>query len=246
MKLRIAFICGLFFLSAFAPLPSYSGLQDLFNGAMKALRANQGLTEEDIVKGLKEALEIGTNNAVQLVSQYNGYFKNPKIKIPLPDNVQKAEKFIRGIGFSQQVDEFELSMNRAAERAAPKAKAIFWEAIKNMTFTDARSILSGPEDAATSYFRKKTSSELHSAFKPIVNQAMSEVGVTRTYQSVEQKMDSLPFIGSMSFDLDEYVTGKALGGLFLMLAEEEKKIRQDPAARVTDLLKKVFGSQTSR
>ena len=246
MKLRIAFICGLLLLSVTAPLPSYSGLQDLFNGAMKALRANQGLTEEDIVKGLKEALEIGTNNAVQLVSRFDGYYKNPKIKIPLPDNVEKAEKFIRGIGFSRQVDEFELSMNRAAERAAPKAKTIFWDAIKNMTFSDARSILSGQDDAATSYFRQKTTSQLHSAFKPIVNQAMSEVGVTRTYQRVEQEMDSLPFIGSKRFDLDEYVTGKALDGLFFMLAEEERKIRQDPAARVTDLLKKVFGSQPSR
>jgi hypothetical protein len=246
MKLRIAFIGGLMLLSAFATSPSYSGLQDLFNGAMKALRVNQGLSEEDIVKGLKEALEIGTNNAVQLVSQYNGYFKNPKIKIPLPDNVQKAEKLIRGIGFSRQVDEFELSMNRAAERAAPKAKTIFWEAIKNMTFTDARSILSGPDDAATSYFRQKTSPQLQSAFEPIINQAMSEVGVTRTYQNIEQKIESLPFIGSQSLDLDEYVTGKALDGLFLMLADEEKKIRQDPAAQVTDLLKKVFGSQSSR
>jgi hypothetical protein len=246
MKLRIAFICGLLLLSATAPLPSYSGLQDLFNGAMKALGVNQGLTEQDIVKGLKQALEIGTNNAVALVSQYNGYFKNPKIKIPLPDNVQKAEKFIRSIGFSRQVDDFELSMNRAAERAAPEAKDIFWDAIKNMTFTDARKILDGPDDSATSYFQQKTSPQLHSAFKPIVNQSMSEVGVTRTYQSVEQKIRPLPFIGSMNLDLDEYVTGKALDGLFLMLAEEEKKIRQDPAARVTDLLKKVFGSQPSR
>jgi hypothetical protein len=246
MKLRIPLICGFLLVSATAPLPSYSGLQDLFNGAMKALGVNQGLTEEDIVKGLKQALEIGTNNAIALVSRNNGYFKNPEIKIPLPDNVQKAEKFIRGIGFSRQVDDFELSMNRAAERAAPKAKAIFWDAIKNMSFSDARSILSGPEDAATSYFRQKTSPLLHSDFKPIVNQAMSEVGVTRTYQSVEQKMRPLPFIGSMSVDLDEYVTDKALDGLFLMLAEEEKKIRQDPAARVTVLLKKVFGSQPSR
>jgi hypothetical protein len=246
MKLRIVLVlvCAFWLLTGVVVVsPSYSGFQDLFKGAMKALGGEQGPTEEDIVKGLKEALEIGTNNAVALVSRYDGYFKNPKIKIPLPENVQKGEKFLRGIGFSRQVDEFELSMNRAAERAAPKAKSIFWDAIKKMTFTDARKILDGREDAATSYFRQKTSPQLYSAFKPVVNQAMSEVGVTQAYQSVDQKIRALPFTESLSFDLDQYVTDKALDGLFLMLAEEEKKIRQDPAARVTDLLKKVFGSQ---
>lgn len=246
MKLRIVLVLGCVFglLPGIVDVsPSYSGFQDFFKEAMKAIGGEQGLTEQDIVKGLKEALEVGTNNAVALVSRNNGYFKNPKIKIPLPENVQKGEKFLRTIGFGRQVDEFELSMNRAAERAAPKAKSIFWEAIKKMTFTDARNILDGPDDAATSYFRQKTSAQLYNAFKPVVNQAMSEVGVTQAYQTVEQKIRALPFTESLSFDLDRYVTDKALDGLFVMLAEEEKKIRQDPAARVTDLLKKVFGSQ---
>lgn len=246
MKLKIALACGFcIWLIAAAVSPSYCGFQDLFKGAMKALGVEQGLTEEEIVKGLKEALEVGTNNAVALVSRYNGYFKNPKIKIPLPENVQKVEKVLRSIGLGRQVDEFELSMNRAAERAAPKAKAIFWDAITKMTFSDARNILDGQDDAATLYFRQKTSPQLQSAFKPVVNQAMSEVGVTQAYKAVDQKIRSLPFTESLSFDLDQYVTDKALNGLFLMLAEEEKKIRRDPAARVTDLLKKVFGSPSN-
>jgi hypothetical protein len=246
MKLRIV-LAGAFclLLGVVAVSLSHAGFQDLFKGAMKTLGVDQGLSEDDIVKGLKEALEVGTNNAVALVSRNNGYFKNSKIKIPLPQNVQKAEKLLRGVGFSRQIDEFELSMNRAAERAAPKAKSIFWDAIKKMTFADARNILDGQDDAATSYFRQKTSTQLQSAFKPVVNQSMSEVGVTQAYKTVDQKIRTLPFTESLSFDLDQYVTDKALDGLFLMLAEEEKKIRQDPAARVTDLLKKVFGSHSN-
>ena len=221
----------------------YAGFQDFLKGAMKSLGLEQGLTESEIVDGLKEALEIGTSKAVTLVSEKNGYLKNPKIKIPLPKNVRKAESFLRSIGFGSKVDKFELSMNRAAERAAPKAKSIFWNAIKKMSFSDARQILKGPEDAATQYFRKKTSTQLQDEFKPIVNQAMSEVGVTQAYKSLDRKIRALPFTKSLSFDLDQYVTDKALDGLFLMLAEEEKKIRQDPTARVTDLLKKVFAEQ---
>jgi len=221
----------------------YAGFQDFLKDAMKSLGLEQGLTETEIVDGLKQALEIGTSKAVMRVSKKNGYLKNPKIKIPLPENVQKVESILRNIGFGSKVDKFELSMNRAAERAAPKAKSIFWNAIKKMSFSDARQILKGPEDAATQYFRKKTSTQLQDEFKPIVNQAMSEVGVTQAYKSLDRKIRALPFTKSLSFDLDQYVTDKALDGLFLMLAEEEKKIRQDPTARVTDLLKKVFAEQ---
>ena len=220
-----------------------AGFQDFLKGAMKSLGFEQGLTESEIVDGLKEALEIGTGKAVTLVSKKNGYLNNPKIKIALPEKVQKAESFLRNIGFGSKIDKFELSMNRAAERAVPRAKSIFWDAIQKMTFSDARQILDGQDDAATIYFRQKTSSQLRDEFKPIVNQAMSAVGVTQAYKSLDRKIRKLPFTKSLSFDLDQYVTDKALDGLFLMLAEEEKKIRQDPAARVTDLLKKVFAKQ---
>jgi len=220
-----------------------AGFQDFIKDTMKILGGEKGLTNDEIVKGLKEALEIGTSTAVKTVSKTDGYLKNPLIKIPLPENVQKVEKLLQATGFGNQVDEFELSMNRAAERAAPEAKNIFWDAIKQMTFTDAGEILEGQDNAATLYFKDKTSGRLQEIFKPITHQAMSEVGAISHYQSLDNKIKTIPFADKMSFDLDQYVTDKALDGLFLMLAEEEKKIRQDPAARATDLLKKVFGSQ---
>ncbi len=220
-----------------------AGFQDWLKETAKKLGGEKGLSEDEIINGLKQALEVGTSNAVATVSKTDGYFKNPKIRIPLPENVMKVEKLLRATGFGNQVDEFELSMNRAAERAAPEAKTIFWDAVKQMSFTDARQILDGPDDAATQYFQDKTSGRLQEIFKPITHQAMSEVGVTSYYQSIDDKIKTIPFADQMSFDLDQYVTDKALNGLYLMLAEEEKKIRQDPTARVTDLLKKVFASQ---
>lgn len=221
----------------------HAGFQDFFKKAMEAVGGEKSLTNDEIVRGLKEALEIGTSSAVNAVSKTDGYLKNPQIKIPLPENVKNVEKILRATGFGGQVDEFEVSMNRAAERAAPEAKNIFWDAIKQMTFTDARKILDGQDNAATMYFKGKTSDRLQKNFKPITHQAMSEVGATHYYQSLDDRIKTVPFADQMSFDLDQYVTDKALGGLFLMLAEEEKKIRQDPAARVTDLLKKVFARQ---
>jgi hypothetical protein len=220
-----------------------AGFQDWVKETAKKLGGEKGLSEDEIINGLKQALEVGTSNAVTTVSKTDGYFKNPKIRISLPENVMKVEKLLRATGFGNQVDEFELSINRAAERAAPEAKTIFWDAIKQMSFTDAREILNGPNNAATLYFQDKTSDRLQEIFKPITHQAMSEVGVTSYYQKIDDKIKTVPFTDQMSFDLDQYVTDKALNGLYLMLAEEEKKIRDDPAARVTNLLKKVFGSK---
>jgi hypothetical protein len=228
----------------FAQVPSaFCQWQDMLKGLQKSLGGGQGLSEEEIVKGLKEALEVGTQKAVEKVSQVNGYYKNPRIRIPLPESVQKTEKLIRAAGFGSKVDEFELSMNRAAERAAPEAKGLFWNAIKKMTFSDAKKILNGGDDAATLYFKDKTSARLREVAKPIIHDAMGKVGVTRSYQELDQAVRTVPFVGGFSFDLDQYVTDKALDGLFIMVAEEEKKIRENPAARVTDLLKKVFGSR---
>jgi hypothetical protein len=242
MKSRLwIIVISLFFVFGYG-YQADAGFQDWLKEAAQKLGGDKGLSEDEIVNGLKQALEIGTSNAVQTVSQTNGYFKNPKIKIPLPENVKKVEKLLRATGFGSQVDKFELSMNRAAERAAPEAKAIFWDAIRKMSFADARQILDGPDDAATQYFQGKTGSRLQKIFKPITHQAMSEVGVTRYYQSIDDKIKTIPYADQMSFDLDQYVTDNALSGLYLMLAEEEKKIRQDPSARVTELLKKVFGS----
>lgn len=243
MKSRILII-GISLLFVFSyGLQVDAGFQDWLKETTKKLGGEKGLSEDEIIKGLKQALEVGTTNAVATVSRTDGYFKNPEIRIPLPENVMKAEKLLRATGFGNQIDEFELSMNRAAERAAPEAKTIFLDAVKQMSFTDARQILDGPDDAATQYFQGKTSGRLQEIFKPITHQTMSEVGVTSSYQSLDDKIKTIPFADQMSFDLDQYVTDKALNGLYLTLAEEEKKIRQDPAARVTDLLKKVFGSE---
>ena len=240
---RFFVILSLSVVLGLAPSPSESSQwDDLFKDLKKTL-GGQSLSEDEIAKGLKEALQVGTAKAVEKVSQVNGYFNNPKIRIPLPESVQKTEKLIRAAGFGPKIDEFELSMNRAAERAAPGAKSLFWDAIKQMSFGDAKKILNGRENEATLYFQEKTSPRLREIAKPIVRDAMSEVGVTRSYQELDRTVRTIPFAGSYSFDLDQYVTDKALNGLFLMLAEEEKKIRENPAARTTELLQKVFGSK---
>jgi hypothetical protein len=201
------------------------------------------LTDSKIIRGLKEALEIGTGNAVEEVSKLDGYYKNPHIKVPLPKAVRKVEAVMRAMGYGPEVDAFSQSMNRAAERAAPQAKTLFWDAIKQMTFEDARTILNGRDNEATLYFEGKTRNRLYELFMPVVHSAMEEVGVTRTYQEVHTSLSTIPFADLLNLDLDEYVTEKALDGLFYMVAEEERKIRTDPTARVTRLLKDVFGRE---
>jgi hypothetical protein len=228
---------------AFQISPVHAGFGDFFKGVKDAVQGDQELSESQIIDGLKEALVVGTGNAVETVSQVGGYLENPAIKIPLPDTVQRVEPLVRAAGYGAQVDAFVMSMNRAAERAAPEAKSIFWDAIKKMTISDAQKILNGRENEATLYFKEKTYGQLSEVFEPIVHDTMSEVGVTRKYQDLEQKIELVPFARSYAFDLNEYVNNRALEGLFLVLGEEEKKIRQDPAARVTDLLKEVFGKR---
>jgi len=242
MKAGVVLLMGM--LLALAGHAAYAQqIGDVLKGLQKGVGGGSAASETEIVNGLKEALQIGTGNAVQIVSKVDGYYKNPKIRIPLPDTVQKTEKILRAAGYGSKVDEFELSMNRAAERAAPEAKRLFLDAIQQMTFTDAKKILNGRENEATLYFKDKTSPRLREISKPVVRQAMGEVGVTKSYQDLEQSARSVPFAGAFTFDLDQYVTDKAMDGLFLMVAEEEKRIRQDPVARTTDLLKKVFGSR---
>jgi hypothetical protein len=199
------------------------------------------LSDEKIAAGLKEALQVGTANTVNLTGKMDGYFRNEAIKILMPEKLQTLEKGLRVVGYGPQVDEFVLSMNRAAERAAPQARKIFGEAIQAMSFEDARKILGGNETAATAYFQEKTTNRLTAAFKPIVDRSMNEMGVTRQYKELVGRFQAIPFAKTESFDLDHYVTGKTLAGLFYVLGQEEKKIRTNPAARVTDLLKEVFG-----
>lgn len=219
---------------------SYAGLFDTIKERV-GLSPKQSLDENTIISGLKEALLIGTENAVKSVSQIDGYFGNEIIKILMPEKIRKVADVLGKIGYQQQVDHFVLSMNRAAERAAPKAASIFGSAIREMTLDDARGILGGGDTAATDYFKAKTSGTIYKTFKPIISSSMNEVGVTRSYKKMMDMYTSLPFMKSESLDLDHYVTDKSLDGLFYMLGQEEKKIRTNPAGRVTELLKKVFG-----
>ncbi|MDO8418730.1 MAG: DUF4197 domain-containing protein [Rubrivivax sp.] len=191
--------------------------------------------------GIKEALALGTERAVQGLSKQDGYFGNAAVKILMPSAIQKVADVARIAGYQKQVDEFVLSMNRAAEAAAPLASRYFGDAIRDMTLQDVRGILSGGDTAATDFFRGKTQDKLYAAFKPIVSQKVGEVGATRAYKDMMGRYEKVPLVKSQSLDLDDHVTRKSLDGLFHMVGEEEKKIRTNPAARTTDLLKTVFG-----
>ncbi|HEX9021441.1 MAG TPA: DUF4197 domain-containing protein [Nitrospirota bacterium] len=207
----------------------------------KILNQDKGQDEATKASGLKEALSIGTHNAVQYVSRTDGYFGNPAIKIPVPDEIKSVADTLSRVGLRKQVDEFVLSMNRGAEKAAPKAASIFLRAIKGMTIADATTILLGNDTAATGYFKAKTRSDLYREFKPVIVASLNEVGATKAFKEMMRRADSIPFLDKEAIDLDHYVTDKALEGLFYMVGQEEKKIRTDPAARVTDLLRTVFG-----
>jgi len=235
MKKTFLLILILLFLSTSA----YAGLADIMKGLGGAQKA--GPDEGTTASGLKEALSISTEKAVNNVSRVDGYFGNQAIKILMPKNIQKVADVLGKIGYQKQVDDFVLSMNRAAEKAAPQALSFFVDAIKEMTFEDARKILGGGDTAATEFFREKTHDKLYAAFKPVISSSVDEVGATRSYKEMMGKYESLPFMEKQSLDLDHYVTNKSLDGLFYMVGQEEKKIRTDPAARVTDLLKTVFG-----
>ncbi|GAW65687.1 hypothetical protein GPEL0_01r0699 [Geoanaerobacter pelophilus] len=226
------------------PASACAGFMDtLTQGIEKFRGTGSGLDDSTIVKGLKEALATGTARAVKSVSQRDGYFGNEAIKILVPEKLRTATSLLGRFGFQQQVDDLELRMNRAAEKAAPMATDYFVSALKQMTFEDARQILNGGNTAATEYFRSKTGDKIFAAFKPVVTSNMQDVGVANSYGLVLKKLQAVPFGSAAveSLDLDSYVTGKAVDGLFTMLGEEEKKIRTDPAARGTELLRKVFG-----
>jgi hypothetical protein len=199
------------------------------------------LGDVKIGQGLKQALQIGTENAVKLTGKTDGYFANQAIKILLPERLKNLESGLRLVGYGPQVDELVLGMNRAAEQAAPAAKQIFWDAIGDMTIDDSRKILGGAPTAATDYFKAKTTGRLTTAFKPIVDKSMSQVGVTRQYDELLGRAKAIPFLNVEQYDLDNYVVGKSLDGLFHVVGEQEKNIRANPSARVTDLLKEVFG-----
>jgi hypothetical protein len=224
------------------PLGAHAGLDKWLKDTLNQNTGGPALDPGTAADGLKQALENGTQQAVTLLGRENGYLGNARVKIPLPDNLARMEKTLRKLGQGKAADEFIQSLNRAAEAAAPEAKAIFLQVIRKMTVKDAVDIVRGADNAATRYFRKHSEGVLKDKFRPVVAAATDKVGVTHRYKKFLKEAGPVAkLLDTRSLDLDDYVTGKALDGLFLMVADEEKRIRQDPVARTTDLLRKVFG-----
>jgi hypothetical protein len=223
--------------------PAWAQFDKVLKDLGGVIGSGGGLTDVKIGSGLQEALKIGTANAVVQTGQVDGFLLNKAIKILMPKSLQTIETPLRYVGYGPQIDEFVVGMNRAAEKAVPFTKDIFWEAIGQMTFDDARKILNGGDTAATDYFKAKTSKKLQTAFRPSVEDVMNQVGVNRQYNELIGRYKSVPFAKSVTFDVNQYVTEKATDGLFFVVGQEEKKIRTDPAARVNDLLKEVFGGR---
>jgi hypothetical protein len=217
-------------------------VKDIINNANNAINANN-LSNTDIIKGLKEALNVGSNNAGNLASKADGFYKNPQIKIPYPAQTRDMMATLKSMGMEAQVKAFEKQLNRAAEDAAAKAAPIFVNAVSSMNINDALGILKGNNDAATQYLKQNTSTELTSEFKPVITASLQKVDITKYWKPLFNKYNQLPFVKKVNPKLEEYVTQKAIDGLFILVAQEELKIRQDPAARVTDILKKVFGAK---
>lgn len=201
------------------------------------------LTERDVANGLTEALQVAVRLSTQQASRENGYYANPKIRIPLPPSFERAAEVLRNAGFGRPVDNFEQSMNRAAEHAALEAKPILLDAVRNLSFSDAWEILHGDDTAATDYLRRQTQDQIYDAFRPIVAESLDVVGSTRIYNRLAATYNDLPLTHDIQLDLTEYTTGKATDGLFVLMANEERKIREDPLARTTELLRRVFEAQ---
>ncbi|HNR72872.1 MAG TPA: DUF4197 domain-containing protein [Cyclobacteriaceae bacterium] len=210
--------------------------------ANKMMTGEKPLTTAEVGDGLKEALIKGISNGSDIVSQLDGYFKNPEIKIPFPPDVKKVEDRLRQLGLGSEVDKFVMTLNRGAEEAAKEAKPVFISAIKQMTIEDAWGILKGEQDAATQYLQRTTTAQLKEKFAPIVQSALNKVNATKYYTDLVTAYNNIPLVQKVNPDLNEYATDMAIRGLFTMIAKEEKNIRQDPVARTTDLLKRVFGS----
>jgi hypothetical protein len=227
--------------AAYAQVNWQQGVNTVNNAVNNATGNNTNLSNADVIKGLKEALNIGTKNSSDKASKVDGFFKNPAIKIPMPPEAKKMETTLRGYGMNKPVDDFILSLNRAAEEAAKDAAPIFMNAITSMSISDGFTILKGADNAATQYLKDKTKAELMLKFKPVVQAALKKVQVTKYWNPLASKYNKIPMVKPVNPNLEEYVTTRAIDGLFKLIADEELKIRKDPGARVTDILKKVFG-----
>ena len=217
-----------------------SQLESLLGGGAKS--GPTALSDQDIVAGLKEALDQGARRAVDELGQTDGFLSDARVRIPMPPELETVESALRTLKQDRYADEFIVTMNRAAEAAVPEASAILGDAIRQMTVADAKQILNGPDDAATQYFRRVGEERLTTRMRPIVSEATSKTGVTSSYKTFMDKAGfAAKLAGADSVDIDGYVTNRALDGLFLLIAAEEKRIRENPLARSTDLLKMVFG-----
>ena len=233
----------LMFSLALSSLICYSQINLLKNVSVKAeglLNAEVQFSEDDIAEGLKEALVRGSSYSVDLASAKGGFNNNKFIRIPFPEEAINIKNTLSNVGFNGKVEEFEYSMNQAAETASKKALSIFMDAIKKMSINDALTILNGEHNAATFYLKNNTHEFLYSEFKPIIISAMEKVDIAKKWNPLIKKYNAIPFTKKLNPDLEDYITTKTIDGLFILIAEQEKEIRTNPEARVTDLLIKIF------
>lgn len=220
-------------------------LQEVVNSALSSSNGGSAaqVSTGQIIMGLKEALTQGTTKGVNVLSVKDGFFKNPSVKIFFPPEAQKVEKTLRDIGMGSIVDQAIEKLNRAAEDATKGAGTIFVNAIKQMTINDAKNILMGSNDAATQYLKRTTSTQLENSFNPVIRNSLNKVGALDAWNAVITRYNQVPFVEKVNPNLDQYVTGKAMDGVFMMIQKEEALIRKDPVKRVSDLLRKVFALQ---
>ncbi len=237
----IALSFSFFFIVAASSAQNFNDLKKKAEKKLALPTIPKGFTDEEAGKALKEALSKGAISGSETISKLDGYFANPKIKIPFPPDAKKIEDKLRGIGLNKECDDVILSVNRAAEDAGSSAKDIFIKVISEMTITDAINIVKGADNAGTEYLKAKSRVILVEAFKPIIKNSLDKVGATKNWELVITKYNKIPFVEKVNPDLVQYATEKAIDGLFVKVAEEELQIRKDPIARTSDLLKKVFG-----
>ena len=243
-------VCLLFFSSIF-PQATFGGFLDSALDTAKTIGAQSletpkaaptNLSQDEMINGFKEALALGVKRAVEKASKDGGFLNNPEIRIPLPSRLEQVATLLKGVGLENQVSAFENTMNKAAEKAAAQALPIFGQAVKDITFEDAKRLLTGGDTAITEYFKSKTWDELYNKFLPVIHETAQQVGVTQSYEALVSQPTVNQLIKKTDFDLDHYVSQRTLEGLFTLLGEEERRIRENPTARTTDILKKVFGN----
>ena len=231
-------------LSCLFSTAAYGQLDDFLKKTKKTIKETTspktGLSEKEIISGLKQALEVGVQKTIKSCSQIGGFYQNSLISIPFPEEAAQVESTVRRLGMNKQADDFVKVLNTAAERASKQAAQLFIKAISQMTVKDGVSILKGKENAATAYLRKQTEGDLTKAFQPIISKALQEVQYTKYWNPLASAYNTVPFVKKVNPDLESYVNEKAIKGIFTLVSKEEARIRKDPKARVTDLLKKVF------